>query len=324
MRRISFARTGGPEVLELGEADLADPAPGEVLIRQTAIGLNYIDTYHRSGLYALPLPSGLGLEGAGVVEAVGGGVAEVQVGDRVGHFLGPVGAYASHVLRAADRVIRLPGGVSDETAAAALLKGCTVEFLVDRCARVRAGDTVLVQAAAGGVGLLLVQWLKHAGARVIGTAGSAAKAELAAEHGADETIVYGNGVDVAARVRELTAGGGVAVVFDGVGKATWEGSIDSLRRRGLHISYGNASGAVGPVDFGILARKGSLFTTRPTLFDYYASREEIVAGAGKVLRLIKQGVLKVRIDQRFPLAEARRAHEELEARTTTGSSVLLP
>lgn len=321
---VRFARTGGPEVLALVGIDLADPGPGEIRIRQTAIGLNFIDTYHRTGLYPLPLPSGLGVEGAGVVEAVGDGVTGLAPGDRIGHCLGPVDAYATHVLRPAARVIKLPDGVSDETAAAGLLKGCTVEFLVERCARVEPGSTVLVQAAAGGVGLLLVQWLKHIGARVIGTAGSAAKAALAAEHGADETIVYGDGVDVARHVREQTGGEGVAVVFDGVGKATWEGSIDSLRRRGLHISYGNASGPIGQVDFGILARKGSLFTTRPSLFDYYQTREELEAGAGRVLRLIADGVLKVRVDQRYPLADAARAHAELASRSTTGSSVLIP
>ncbi len=320
---IRFAATGGPEVLDYVEVEVGDPGPGELRLRQTAIGLNYIDTYHRTGLYPVALPGGLGLEGAGVVEALGAGVEGVAVGDRVAYCGGPLGAYATHRLLPAAVAVRLPDSVSDETAAAAMLKGCTTEFLVERCAKVQAGQTVLVQAAAGGVGLLLVQWLKHLGARVIATAGGAEKLALAKRYGADEGIDYGH-EDVAARVRELTGGAGVAVVFDGVGQATWEGSLDSLAKRGLHIGYGNASGAVGPVDFGILARKGSLFTTRPTLFDYYVTRAEIEAGAGRVLDLVARGVLEVRVDQRYALADAAQAHRDLEARRTTGSTVLVP
>lgn len=322
VQAIRFATTGGPDVLRLETVDVGSPGAGEIRIRQTAIGLNYIDTYHRSGLYPVPLPSGLGLEAAGVVEAVGVGVTSIGEDDRVGYCWGPIGAYATARLIAADRVVKLPDGVSDEVAAAVLLKGCTTEFLVDRCARVEAGQTVLVQAAAGGVGLLLVQWAKALGARVIGTAGSDAKAALAAEHGADAMIVYSR-EDVAKRVRELTDGHGVDVVFDGVGKDTWEGSLDSLKRRGLHISYGNASGAVGPVDFGILARKGSLFATRPTLFDYYTNRDEIERYAGRVLDMVASGKLRVRIDQRYTLADAAQAHRDLEARATTGSTLLI-
>jgi NADPH2:quinone reductase len=318
-----FEKTGGPEVIQWQDVEIGAPAAGELLIRQTAVGLNYIDTYHRSGLYPLPLPSGLGVEAAGVVEAVGAGVDGVAVGDRVGYFSARPGAYATHRLLGTQGVVRLPSGIDDKTAAAAMLKGLTAEFLVERCAQVRAGETVLVHAAAGGVGLLLVQWLKAIGARVIGTTSSAAKAELARSYGADEIILYGEEA-VAPRVRELTGGEGVRVVIDGVGKATFEASLDSLRRRGLLISYGNASGPVGPVDFGILARKGSLFTTRPTLFDYCATRAEVDAASARLFEMIGSGKLEVRIDQSYPLEDAARAHHDLEARATTGSTVLIP
>jgi NADPH2:quinone reductase len=321
MERISFDRTGGPEVLTLAAAPMPDPGPGEILLRQTAIGLNFIDTYHRTGLYPVPLPSGLGLEAAGVVEAVGAGVA-MTPGTRVGYCWGPIGAYASHRVIAADRVVVLPEGVSDEAAAAVLLKGCTTEFLVERCAQVQPGQWALVQAAAGGVGLLLVQWLKHVGATVIAVAGSAEKVAIAVAHGADHGLVQD--ATIAQQVRELTGGRGVDVVFDGVGKATFEASLDCLKRRGLLASYGNASGAVGAVDFAILARKGSLFATRPTLFDYYTNRDEIEQFAGRMLDLVAKGVLKVNIDQRYALKDVATAHRDLEARRTTGSTVLLP
>ena len=321
MHSIQFSTPGGPGVMTFTDSDVGAPGPGEVRLRQTAVGLNFIDTYHRSGLYPLPLPSGLGLEAAGVVEAAGAGVS-LKPGTRVGYCWGPIGAYATHRLIPADRVVALPATVSDEVAAAGMLKGCTTEFLVERCARVQPGDQALVQAAAGGVGLLLVQWLKHVGATVIAVAGSAEKVALALAHGADHGLVQD--ATLAAQVRDLTAGRGVDVVFDGVGKATFEASLDSLKKRGLHISYGNASGSVGEVDFGILARKGSLFVTRPTLFDYYATRAEIEVHGGRVLDLIGSGVLKVNIDQRYPLRDAARAHRDLEARRTTGSTVLLP
>jgi NADPH2:quinone reductase len=320
MNSIQFITPGGPDVLTFADIDVGEPGPGEVRLRQTAIGLNFIDTYHRSGLYPLPLPSGIGLEAAGIVEAAGAGVP-LKPGTRVGYCWGPIGAYATHRLIPADRVVVLPGTVSDEVAAAGMLKGCTAEFLIERCARVQPGDWALVQAAAGGVGLLLVQWLKHVGATVIAAAGSAEKVALALAHGADHGIVQD--ATLAAQVRGLTGGRGVDVVFDGVGKATFEASLDSLKKRGLHISYGNASGPVGEVDFGILARKGSLFVTRPTLFDYYATRAEIELHGGRVLDLIGSGVLKVNIDQRYPLRDAGRAHRDLEARRTTGSTVLL-
>ena len=321
MQAIGFRNLGGPEVLEFGNTMLIDPGPGEVQIRQIAIGVNFIDTYHRSGIYPVSLPSGLGLEAAGIVEAVGTGVA-IAVGTRVGYCWGPIGAYATHRTIAADRVVVLPDGISDEVAAAALLKGCTAEFLVERCARVQPRQWALVQAAAGGVGLLLVQWLKHVGATVIAVAGSADKVAMAIAHGADHGLVYGD--TLAQHVRELTSGRGVDVVFDGIGKVTFEASLDCLKRRGLHISYGNASGPVGAVDFSILARKGSLFTTRPTLFDYYTNREEIETHAGRLLALISNGTLKVSIDQRYALSDAATAHRDLEARRTTGSTVLLP
>jgi NADPH2:quinone reductase len=323
-RVCTIERPGGPEVIAWRGVELnGEPANDEILIRQTAVGLNYIDTYHRSGLYPLPMPSGLGVEAAGVVEWVGEGVHGFGIGDRVAYFSSTPGAYATHRLIGTQNVVRLPDGIDDRTAAAALLKGCTTEFLVERCARVQPGETVLVHAAAGGVGLLLVQWLKAIGARVIGTTSREDKAELARAHGCDEVILYTQEA-VAPRVRELTGGHGVRVVIDGVGKATFEASLDSLAPRGLLVSYGNASGPVSGVDLGILARKGSLFVTRPTLFHYYATREEIDAGTRRLFELIGSGKLEVRIDQTYPLEEAAQAHRDLEARATTGSTVLLP
>ena len=319
---IRFAAVGGPEVLRQENIAVGDPGRGEVRLRHTAIGVNYIDTYHRTGLYPVPLPSGIGLEAAGVVEAVGAEVVDVAEGDRVGYGLGPIGAYATRRLIAADRVVPLPGLVSDEVAAAAMLKGGTTEFLVERCARVEAGQTVLVHAAAGGVGQLLVQWLRAVGARVIATVGSADKATIARDAGADEVILYRDD-DVAAAVADLTDGSGVDVVFDGVGRDTWEGSLKSLRRRGLLVSYGNASGPVREVDLGILARSGSLFVTRPTMFDYYASVDERRAGFARLFDRIVDGELVVTVGQRFALADAADAHRALEARETTGSTVLV-
>lgn len=321
MKAIRIEVQGGPEVLQWQEITLPAPGPGEVRLRHTAIGLNFIDTYHRSGLYPLPLPSGLGLEAAGVVEALGEGV-QLAVGTRVGYCWGPIGAYATHRNIAAAMLVPLPEGVSDEMAAAGLLKGCTTEFLVERCAQVKPGDWALVPAAAGGVGLLLVQWLKAAGATVIAVAGSAEKLALAASAGADHGLL--DSADVAAEVRRITGGRGVDVVFDGVGKASWDSSLDSLKRRGLMISFGNASGAVSGVDLGILARKGSLYATRPTLFDYYSTPEERLRFGGRVLAMMASGALKIQVNQRYALADAARAHEDLAARRTTGSTVLLP
>lgn len=320
---IRFDHVGGPGVLRLVDVDVGDPSDGEIVVRHTAVGVNFIDTYHRSGLYPVALPSGIGSEAAGVVEAIGAGVLDVAVGDRVTYAGGPVGAYATRRVIAADRVVVIPGLVSDEVAAAAMLKGCTTEYLVERCAKVEAGQDVVVHAAAGGVGLLLVQWLRHAGARVIATVGSEAKAALALEAGADDVILCRQD-DVAAAVRDLTGGAGVDVVFDGVGHDSWASSLGSLKRRGLLVSYGNASGAVTGVDLGILARNGSLFVTRPSMVDYYVTRDEILAGTGKLFDLIVDGTLDVTIGQRLPLAEAAEAHRSLEARETTGSTILLP
>ncbi|WP_164155437.1 quinone oxidoreductase family protein [Sandarakinorhabdus rubra] len=321
MKAIRIEVQGGPEVMQWHDITLPPPAAGEVRLRHTAIGLNFIDTYHRSGLYPLPLPSGLGLEAAGVVEAAGEGVS-LQPGTRVGYCWGPIGAYATHRNIPAAMLVPLPDAVSDETAAAGLLKGCTTEFLAERCGKVQAGDWVLVPAAAGGVGLLLVQWLKAVGATVIAVAGSEEKLALAAAHGADHGLLDTS--DVAADVRRLTGGRGVDVVIDGVGKSSWEASLDSLKRRGLMISFGNASGPVSGVDLGILARKGSLFATRPTLFDYYATPEDRALFGGRVLEMMASGALKVQVNQRYDLADAARAHEDLAARRTTGSTVLLP
>jgi NADPH2:quinone reductase len=320
MKAIRFDTVGGPEVLRFVDIDLPKPGPGEVLIRHTVVGLNFIDTYHRSGLYPMALPSGLGLEAAGVVKAVGDGVT-LTPGTRVGYCWGPIGAYATQRVMPADRLVVLPDGVSDEVAAAVLLKGCTTEFLIERCARVEPGQWALVQAAAGGVGLLLVQWLKSIGATVIAVAGSDAKVAMAMAHGADHGLVQSE--SLAADVRALTGGRGVDVVFDGVGKATFEASLDSLKKRGLYCSFGNASGPVGEVDFGILAKKGSLFATRPTLFDYYLTRDDIERYAGRVLDMVASGALKVNIDQRYALGDAAKAHADLEGRRTTGSTVFL-
>lgn len=321
MHAIRISQTGGPEVMEWQAITLPPPGPGEIRVRHTAVGLNFIDTYHRSGLYPMPMPSGLGLEAAGVVEAAGEGT-RLTPGTRVGYCWGPIGAYATHRNMAEAAVVPLPDGVSDEMAAAGLLKGCTTEFLVDRCAKLEAGQWALVPAAAGGVGLLLLQWLKARGAQVIAVAGTADKLALAAAHGADHGLLDTD--DVAARVRDITGGRGVDVVFDGVGKASWESSLDSLKRRGLLISFGNASGPVSNVDLGILARKGSLYVSRPTLFDYYSTPEERSRHAGEVLAMMASGALKIGINQRYPLAEAARAHADLAARRTTGSTVLLP
>lgn len=323
MHAIRMAATGGVDVMERQAIMLPPPAPGEVRIRHTAIGVNFIDTYHRSGLYPIALPSGLGLEAAGCVEALGEGVGGgLVVGARVGYCWGPIGAYATHRNIAAAMLVALPDAVSDEMAAAGLLKGCTCEFLVERCARVAAGEWALVPAAAGGVGLLLVQWLKSLGAQVIAVASTPEKLALAAAHGADHGVL--DSADVPAAVRALTGGRGVDVVFDGVGRASWETSLDSCRRRGLVISFGNASGPVNNVDLGILARKGSLFATRPTLFDYYATAQDRQTHAGRVLTMLAAGTLKLAINQRYPLADAARAHADLAARRTTGSTVLLP
>jgi NADPH2:quinone reductase len=320
---IRIEKTGGPEVLRLGEIDLPASGPGFIRVRHKAIGVNFIDTYHRSGLYPVQLPSGLGLEAAGTVEAVGEGVTRFRAGDRVAYATGPIGAYGEANNVAASRAVLLPQGISFEAGAASLLKGMTAQYLLKRTYPVRPGDTILWHAAAGGVGLIACQWAKALGARVIGTAGSPEKAALARAHGCDEVILYRT-EDVASRVKELTAGVGVPVVYDGVGKSTFMASLDSLRPRGLLASFGNASGAVTGVDLGILAAKGSLYVTRPTLFHYTASTEELDETAADLFAAIGRGLVKIEIGRRYPLAEAAQAHLDLEARATMGPSILMP
>jgi len=322
-RWIEIAAHGGPEALTLVEGPLPPPGPGEVRMRNHAIGLNYIDTYHRGGLYPLPMPARLGVEAAGVVEAVGDGVTAFAPGDRVCTFGPGRGAYATARNVPAAHLLPTPDAIDDETAAAVLLKGATVEFLVERCARVQPGWTVLVHAAAGGVGLLLVQWLTQIGATVIGTVSTAEKADLARQAGVAHVIDYSQEA-VAPRVRDLTGGAGVPVVFDGVGQATWEASLAATAKRGLIVSFGNASGAVSGVALGSLAAGGSLFVTRPTLFDYYADPDESRLGAARLFAMVASGALHVNIAQRWPLEAVAEAHRALESRATVGSTILLP
>lgn len=322
-RAAQISGTGGPEVIEWVDVTLPPPGPDEVRMRNMAVGLNFIDTYHRSGLYPLALPAGLGMEAAGVIEAVGSNVTDWKVGDRVATFGPTLGAYATARNIPANCLFLVPDDISDEIAAAALLKGCTTEFLVERCGKVQPQWDVLVHAAAGGVGLLLVQWLKHVGARVIGTVSSAEKAELVKAAGADHVILYGK-EDVARQVRELTDGKGVEVSFDGVGADTWDISLNATARRGLIVSYGNASGPVTGINLGLLAQKGSLYVSRPTLFDYYHQMAERTAGAEYVFDMLRSRVIEITIGQRYALEDAAQAHRDLEARKTTGSSVLLP
>jgi NADPH2:quinone reductase len=323
VKAIRIAKTGGPEVLSLAEIELPAPGPGFVRVRHKAIGVNFIDTYHRSGLYPVQLPSGLGLEAAGSIEAVGEGVTRFRAGDRVAYCTGPIGAYGEVNNVAAGRAVLLPRGISFEDGAAALLKGMTAQYLLKRTYAVKPGDTILWHAAAGGVGLIACQWAKALGARVIGTVGSQEKAALAKANGCDEGILYRT-EDVASRVKELTAGVGVPVVYDGVGKSTFMASLDSLRPRGLLASFGNASGAVTGVDLGILAAKGSLYVTRPTLFHYTATTEELDETAADLFEAITRGFIKIEVGKRYPLAEAAQAHRDLEARATMGASILLP
>jgi NADPH2:quinone reductase len=322
-RAAHIPQTGGPDVIEWIDVELEAPGPGEVRMRNLAVGLNFIDTYHRGGLYPMALPSGLGMEAAGVIEAVGEGVTDWRVGDRVATFGPSIGAYATARNIAANGLFLVPDDISNEIAAAGLLKGCTTEFLVERCAKVQPKWDILVHAAAGGVGLLLVQWLKHVGARVIGTVSTDEKAALARAAGADHVILYGK-EDVAAQVRELTSGKGVEVTFDGVGLDTWETSLNATARRGLIVSYGNASGAVTGVNLGTLAQKGSLYVSRPTLFDYYHNAAERAAGAEYVFDMFRQGIIDITIGHRYALEDVAQAHRDLEARKTVGSSILIP
>jgi NADPH2:quinone reductase len=323
-RTVVIRQQGGPEVMEIEERTLGEPGPGEVRIRHEAIGLNFLDTYQRSGVYAMSLPTALGQEGAGVVEAVGEGVTHLAPGDRAAYGGGPPGAYAEARVMPAGVVVRLPEGVSFEDAAAVMLKGLTVQYLFRRTVGIGAGDTILFHAAAGGVGLLACQWARSEGLRLIGTAGGPEKCRLARENGAAECIDYRAVGDVAAEVRRLTDGRGVDVVMDGVGKDTFAASLDSLRPLGMMISFGNASGKVPPFDIATLAAKGSLKLTRPTLFTHIADPETCRAMAADLFGKMEQGEVRARIDQRFRLGEVAEAHRALEARATTGSTVLLP
>lgn len=322
-KAIRIHQYGGPEALRWEEVEVSDPGPGQIRIRQSAVGLNYIDVYHRTGLYPLPaLPWTLGMEGAGRVDAVGAGVTELQVGDRVAYASPPVGAYAEVRLIAADRVVALPEAIDDQTAAAMMLQGMTAQYLLRRTYRVQPGDAILLHAAAGGVGLIASQWARQLGATVIGTVGSDDKAELARAHGCDHVIVYTR-ENFVERVREITNGRGVAVVYDSVGQATFMGSLDCLRPLGMMVSFGNASGPVQPFDPGLLAAKGSLFLTRPTLMTYTAQRADLMASAAELFQVVASGAVRIEVRQTYPLAEAARAHRDLEARKTTGSTVLL-
>jgi NADPH2:quinone reductase len=319
---IRIHQNGGPEQMRWEEVTVGDPGPGEVRVRNTAIGLNFIDTYHRSGLYPMPLPMVLGSEGAGVVEAVGPKVKEFKVGDRVA-YAQPIGAYAEVLIRPVARLVKIPAGIKDETAAAMMLKGMTAWYLCRRTYRVKKGDTIVVHAAAGGVGQILCQWAKHLGATVIGTVGSDEKVALAKKVGCKHVVVMSR-EKLSERVKAITKGKGVPVVYDGVGKDTFMESLDCLQPRGIMASFGNASGAVPPVNIGILAQKGSLFLTRPTLVNYTSSREDLLTAARELFTVVKKGAVKIAVNQRYPLREAAQAHRDLESRKTTGSTVLLP
>jgi NADPH2:quinone reductase len=323
-KAIVVRQIGGPEVLRLEEQTVGEPGPGEALVRHRAIGLNFVDIYFRSGVYPAPsMPFTPGNEGAGVIEAVGPGVTEAQVGDRVAYCGGPLGSYAEARLMPSRLLVKLPDNLDDQTAAAAMLKGLTAYFLIHSTRALRAGETILVHAAAGGVGLILCQWAKHLGATVIGTVGSDEKARLAAANGCTYTINYSR-EDFVARVKEITGGRGVPVVYDSVGQATFMKSLDCLRPRGLMVSYGQASGVVPPFSVNILSAKGSLYLTRPTLQTYAAKREDLEAMVRALFDVLTRGIVRCEVKQRFKLAEAADAHRALGERRTTGSSVLLP
>ncbi|MHB8353629.1 MAG: quinone oxidoreductase family protein [Burkholderiales bacterium] len=317
---IRIHQTGGPEVLKWESVQVGEPGPGQVRLQHRAVGLNYIDVYHRSGLYPVQLPATLGLEAAGVVESVGPGVTDVKVGDRVAYASGPMGAYAEVRLMQADRLVVLPGVISDGQAAAMMLQGLTAQYLLRRTYRVQRGDTILIHAAAGGVGLIICQWAKHLGATVIGTVGNEQKAALARAHGCDHTIIYTE-EDFLERVLDITNGQKVQVVYDSVGKDTFDRSLDCLAPLGMLALFGQSSGLVPPLDLGVLSAKGSLFVTRPTLATYTARRSDLLAGAAELFEMVEQGIVKITINQRYPLREAERAHRDLEARKTTGSTI---
>jgi len=322
-KAIRMTRTGGPEVLEYVDVEVGEPGPGEARVRQHAIGLNYIDVYFRTGLYPMPLPSGLGQEGAGVVEAVGEGVTHLQPGDRVAYAGGGNGAYSQLRTMAAGSLVRLPDGVDFETAAAMMLQGLTVQYLFNGTYQIKPGQTILFHAAAGGVGLIACQWARALGVNLIGTVGSREKGELAKAAGAAHVINY-NEEDIVARVLEITNGAKVPVVYDSVGKDTFIRSLDCLQARGLMVSFGNSSGAVAPFSMNELASRGSLYLTRPSLAAYVATRADLEARAADLFAMVESGKVKIDIRQRFPLADAAQAHTALEARRTTGSTILLP
>jgi NADPH2:quinone reductase len=320
---IRFHETGGPEVLRWEEVAVPSPAATEATVRHQAVGLNFVDIYYRTGLYPTPLPSGIGLEGAGVVEAIGSGVADLAVGDRVAYAGGPVGAYAEVRNIPADRLLKLPSGIDFRTGAAMMLQGLTAQYLLRRTYRVQPGDTILIHAAAGGVGLMVCQWAKVLGATVIGTVGSDDKAALAKAHGCDHAIVYTR-EDFAERVREITRGEGVPVVYDSIGKDTFQNSLDCLRPLGMMVTFGNASGPVPPLDLLELSKRGSLFITRPSLMSYTAKRSDLVPMAAELFDVVTAGKVKVEVKQTYALKDAAQAHRDLAARKTTGSTILLP
>lgn len=322
-KTIRFHKTGGPEVLVLEDVAVGKPGPGEVRLKQTACGVNFIDVYHRTGAYPLPLPSGIGMEGAGVVEEIGVGVTDLKPGDRVAYASSPLGSYAEARHMAADRLVKLPPSIGDRQAAAMMLQGMTVEYLVRRTYPIQRGDTVLIHAAAGGIGLIFCQWAKHLGATVIGTVSSDEKAELAKTHGCDHTIVYTR-ENFVQRVKEITGGKGLPVVYDSVGKDTFAGSLDCLRPRGMLVCFGAASGPVPPFNIAILGGERSLFLTRPSLFAYVATRPDLEACANALFDVVNSGAVKIEVNQTYPLKDAAQAHRDLEARKTTGSTVLIP
>jgi NADPH2:quinone reductase len=321
-KAVRYHKQGGPEVLQVDDVQVGDPGAGQVRIRHTAIGVNFVDTYQRSGLYPMQLPAVAGNEGAGVVEAVGAGVTDLKAGDRI-TYTGLPGSYCEQRLVPADRLVKLPQGITEEQAASMLLKGLTVHYLIFSTYPVKQGETVLWHAAAGGVGLIACQWLKALGVTTIATAGSADKLALAKAHGADHLINYST-ENFAEKVKAITGGKGVPVVYDGVGKATWEGSLDCLRPRGLMVTFGNASGPVPPVNLGILSAKGSLFVTRPTLATHIASRAELVERSNALFDVVRSGKVKIETTAKYKLADAAQAHRDLESRKTTGSVILVP
>lgn len=323
-KAIQIHKTGGPEVMSWEKIDVGSPKGGEVRIRQTAVGLNFIDVYHRTGLYPVGnLPKVLGMEGAGVIEEIGEGVSEFAPGDRVAYAGIPMGSYAETRLMPEHRLVGLPESIEDRTAAAMMLKGMTAQYLLRRCHPVTAGEAILVHAAAGGVGLIACQWARDLGATVIGTVGSKEKAELARQHGCHHPILYRE-ENFVERVREITGGEGVSVVYDSVGYDTFQGSLDCLSPLGMLVSFGQSSGSVPPVDIGLLAAKGSLFLTRPSLLVYTAKREDLLKTAADLFDVVEKGVVKVEVNQTYPLQEAAQAHSDLEARKTTGSTILIP